>query len=128
MSASATWRASASASLNTATERIPIWRSVRITRTAISPRLATRTVEKFTTSHPEHAVGDRFDRRLAHHRKRQSENGSGVGGVDDAVVPQPSGRIVRVALAFVLLADRGLEVLLLLGRHLAADGGQHQSG
>ncbi len=45
-SASATWRAPASASLNTATERIPMARNVRITRTAISPRLATRTVSK----------------------------------------------------------------------------------
>ena len=45
-SASATCRAPASASLNTATERIPIARNVRMTRTAISPRLATRTVSK----------------------------------------------------------------------------------
>ncbi|SHX12403.1 Uncharacterised protein [Mycobacteroides abscessus subsp. abscessus] len=64
-SASSTCRAPASASLNTATERIPMARNVRMTRTAISPRLATRTVSKvFFISHPEHAVGHRLERSL----------------------------------------------------------------
>src|ERR1700761_8714240 len=105
-SASATWRAPASASLNTATDRIPMTRSVRITRTAISPRLATRTVSKVlevlevskvfevlrllgTPPHPEYAVGDRLERRLAHDAKGQPEHGSGVRGVDHTVIPQP---------------------------------------
>ena len=43
-SASRTCRASTSASEYTATERMPSWRNVRITRHAISPRFATSTV------------------------------------------------------------------------------------
>src|SRR3954453_484893 len=43
-SASRVCSAPASASLCTATERMPSLRNVRMTRTAISPRLATRTV------------------------------------------------------------------------------------
>src|SRR3712207_3470680 len=54
-SASRTCRAPASASLYTATERMPIARSVRMTRTAISPRLATRTVSN-TAQHPRPGV------------------------------------------------------------------------
>src|SRR5690606_17593075 len=104
-SASATCRACASASLNTATERMPIRRRVLITRTAISPRLATSTVSKVPVpgvvpvvgagvmvwSHPEHAVGDRLQRGLADDREGEPDNGSGVGRVDHPVVPQPCG-------------------------------------
>src|SRR3954471_18939392 len=101
-------------------------RNARMTRTAISPRLATRTVLNIPSlrspkvskilvvvipSHPEDAVGDRFQWRLGDHRERQSNNGSGVGRIDHAVVPQPCGGVVRVALVLVLLADRGLEGL-----------------
>jgi len=43
-------RAPASASLNTATLRTPSARSVRITRTAISPRLAISTVSNTAAS------------------------------------------------------------------------------
>ncbi len=45
VSAMRTCGAPASASEYTAIERMPSRRSVRITRTAISPRLATRTLE-----------------------------------------------------------------------------------
>src|ERR1700719_682606 len=97
-SASATWRASASASLNTATERIPMVRNVRITRTAISPRLAIRTVWKRISSHPEHAIGDGLERGLPDDRKRQPQHGSGIGGIDHPVVPEPGGGGGRGAL------------------------------
>src|SRR3954471_21859944 len=127
-SASATWRAPASASLNTATERIPIARSVWMTLTAISPRLATRTVWKIITSHPEHAVGNRLERRLPDDRKRQPQNGSGVGRIDHPVVPQPRRRVVGIALIFVLLTDGRLELFFLLGGQLAAHRRQHRRG
>src|ERR1700761_1050408 len=128
-SASATWRAPASASLNTATDRIPRARSVRITLTAISPRLATSTVLKVvTSSHPEYAVGDRLQRCLAHNAKRQPEHGPGVRGVDHTVIPQPRCREERVALILVLRADGRFERLLLVGRHLSPHGGQHRRG
>src|SRR4249919_568675 len=42
-----TWSASRSASENTATEAMPCSRQARITRTAISPRFATRTLSIF---------------------------------------------------------------------------------
>src|SRR4030095_15386236 len=45
-----TCRASRSASENTATEAMPCSRQGRITRTAISPRLATRTFGLLTTN------------------------------------------------------------------------------
>src|SRR6267378_4017197 len=125
-SASLTWRASASASLNTATERIPMVRSVRMTRTAISPRLAIRTVSNAISSHPEHAIGNRLERRLPDDRKREPQHGSGIGRIDHPVVPEPGGRIVRVALVFILLTNRRLELFFLFGTHLAADGGQHR--
>src|SRR5271166_2809818 len=99
---------------------MPIAFSVRITRTAISPRLATRTVSNPTTSHPEDAVGNRLDGCIRHNRKRKTDNRSGVGGIDHAVVPKPGRRIVRVALVLVLCTDRGLERFFLVGRHLHA--------
>src|SRR5580704_4995323 len=45
-SAVRTWSDARSASEYTATEAMPISRRVRVTRTAISPRLATRTLRK----------------------------------------------------------------------------------
>src|SRR5438128_4042448 len=45
-----TWSASRSACENTATEAIPCSRQARITRTAISPRFATRTLVIFISS------------------------------------------------------------------------------
>src|SRR4051794_26018355 len=116
-------------------------RNVRITRTAISPRLATRTVlnipslrsplvskSREVMSHPEDAVGHRLQRSLCNNRKCQPQYGSGVGGVDDAVVPEPCGGVVRVALVLVLLADRRLERLFLVRGHVAANGGEDRRG
>src|ERR1700710_1568362 len=113
---------------------MPSRRSVRITRTAISPRLATRTVENTLTTpasnaggvagtagdafdsawgalHPEDAVGDRLQRRVGGGGQGEPEHVAGVPGVDDPVVPQPRGRVVRVALVLVLGPDRCLELL-----------------
>src|SRR4051794_37847787 len=97
-------------------------RSVRITRTAISPRLATRTVSNIRHSHPEDAVAELAQRRVGARRQGQPEHGAGRGGVDHAVVPEPGGGVVGMALVLVLLADRRLERLLLLGRPLLAAG------
>src|SRR6476620_5269056 len=115
-SASRVCRAPASASLCTATERMPISRSVRITRTAISPRLATRTVSNMRGPlHPEDAVADVFEGRVGAGGQGEAEHGAGLGGVDHAVVPEPGGGVVRMTLVLVLLPDRRLERLLLLG-------------
>src|ERR1700712_2426046 len=94
-SASRVCSAPASASLYTATDRMPIARSVRITRTAISPRLATSTVENpaevIGRSHPEDAEGRVGQRGVGGDGQGQAEHGAGVGRVDHAVVPEPRG-------------------------------------
>src|SRR3954452_11868023 len=138
---------------------MPIARSVRMTRTAISPRLATRTVSNIVStppevlyrpkvrsprgplppespsrgSHPEDAVAEFAQRCVGARGEGETEHGAGLRGVDHAVVPEAGGGVVRVALVLVLLADRRLERLFLLGRPLlaaglepvAADLGQH---
>ena len=149
-SASRVCSAPASASLCTATERMPISRSVRITRTAISPRLATRTVSNIAAHlSPIPALmamsagftcGRRHSRPPPTGRSRtpkgEAEHGAGLRGVDHAVVPQAGGGVVGVALRLVLVADRGLERLFVLGGPLlaagleavAADRRQHRRG
>src|SRR3954454_5161942 len=113
---------------------MPISRKVRITRTAISPRLATSTVSNMSWPlHPEDAVADVFHGGVGAGGERQAEDGAGLCGIDHAVVPEPGGGVVRVALRLVLVADRLLEGFLVLGRPLlaagldavAADGRQH---
>src|SRR4051794_16765207 len=105
-SPSRTWRASASASLCTVAARMPRRRNVRTTRTAISPRLATSTVENTSAPlHPEDAVGDRAEGGVRARRQSQAEHVARLERVDDAVVPQPRRRVVGVPLPLVLLAD-----------------------
>src|SRR4051794_30427273 len=112
---------------------MPIVRSVRITRTAISPRLATSTVSNIRSSpgtygagspesHPEDSVAELAQRRVGTRRQGQPERGAGLRGVDHAVVPQAGGGVVRVALVLVLITDRRLERLLVLGRPLLPAG------
>ena len=47
--------------------------------------------------------------------KPEAEHAARVGRIDDAVVPQPRRRVLRAALGFVLLADRRLERVFLVG-------------
>src|SRR6476646_9090530 len=42
-------------------------------------------------------------------RQPQRQHAPGVGRIDDAVVPEPRSGVIRIALLFVLLADRRLE-------------------
>src|SRR6476661_1036021 len=104
-SASRVCSAPASASLCTATDRMPISRSVRITRTAISPRLATSTVSNMSWPlHPEDAVADVFEGGVGAGGESQAEDGAGLGGIDDAVVPESGRGVVGVPLRLVLVA------------------------
>src|SRR4051812_9502629 len=125
---------------------MPISRSVRITRTAISPRLATRTVSNIyatvptalvvpkarpqaaafgtesANSHAEDAITDLLQWGVRTGGQGEAQHGAGLRGVDDAVVPEPGGGVVGVPLRLVLLADRLLERLLVLGGPLLAAG------
>src|SRR5882757_1408830 len=115
-SASATCMAWRSASENTATVRSPMRLAVRMIRHAISPRLAIRSLSKRRvrdTSHPEDAEARRLGcRRIQRSRERKAQHGARIGRIDDAVVPNPRARVVRMALLFVLRADRRLEGLV----------------
>ena len=67
-------------------------------------------------SHAEDAELRRRDRRVERRRQRQAEHAARLRRIDDAVVPQPRGGVVRMALRLVLRADRRLERLLFLRR------------
>src|SRR5664280_720186 len=87
-------------------------------------------------SHPEYSVGDRIERDAPNDAECQPEHSAGVARFDDAVVPQACGGVVGVALRLVLVANRRLERLLLLGRPgaairldlVASHGRQHTRG
>ncbi len=95
MSAARTNDERASASEYTATVRIPMRAHVRITRSAISPRFATRTDENAghplaegITGDPEPDVPNRYIRK--------TPNGvSGIGALSAA--DSPSARTIRVS-------------------------------
>ncbi len=75
--------------------RIPRRLAVRITRQAISPRLAIRTEARrrvvMLSSHPEQAEPGLRHRRVEAGREREAEHPARLLGQDDAVVPQPRG-------------------------------------
>src|SRR5690242_7981533 len=74
------------------------------------------------TLHPENAEARGLDRPVEGSRNREPEHAARVGGVDDAVVPQACARVIGMALALVLRADRRLERLLVLVGPGAASG------
>src|SRR5690349_2242050 len=111
---------------------MPSDRSVRMTRRAISPRFATSTVSKrgeadagvsnigfvsmeVIRSHPEQAEAGVGQGRACHDVEGEAEPIPCVGGIDDAVVPQPCGGVVGLALGLVLVADGLLESAALIG-------------
>ena len=55
-----------------------------------------------------------FDRGVQARGNRQTEHATRVGGIDDAIVPEPGAGVIGVALPFVLLADRRLKAALVL--------------
>ena len=68
--------------------------------------------------------------------QRQSQDAARVERIDDAIIPEPRGRVVRMPLTLELLADRRFQLLFLGGAQgapaalqcLALDGRQHAGG
>src|SRR5690242_10877295 len=62
----------------------------------VLPGLSAR--EPTTSLHPEHAEARRWNRRVQRRRNREAEHVARLRRIDDAVVPQPRAREIRVAL------------------------------
>src|ERR1700744_6452430 len=82
----------------------------------ISNSVAFDWLVRITASHPEHAELGLRDPRVERRREAERQHAARLRRRDDAVVPEPCGRIIRIALGLELIADRLLELRLLLGR------------
>src|SRR5262249_21267484 len=75
-----------------------------------------KSSEETMSLHPEDAEPRGLGRRrIEPGGERKPQDRARVGGVDDAVVPDARGGVVGMPLAFVLLAKRRLERLLVGG-------------
>src|SRR5579885_3805406 len=63
--------------------------------------------------HPKHPEARLRHRRIERRRERQRQHTARLRRRDDAVVPEPRRSVVRIALGFVLIADRRLEFFFL---------------
>src|SRR5438270_11849679 len=83
-------------------------------------------------SHPKYAeLRPVRNWRVQRGGEGEAEDVARLRGVDDAVVPQPGGRVPRIALRFIIVADRLLEGFRLFGRPfvgVAVDGGEDAGG
>src|SRR3954447_20863023 len=70
--------------------------------------------------HPEDAKLRRVDRCVIRDRKAEAEVRASVGGIDDAVVPEARGRVVRRTFRLVLLQHGIGDRTLFLGTELLA--------
>src|SRR5207245_6627721 len=68
--------------------------------------------------HPKHAKPWHFDRRVVADGKCQPEVVASFGGIDDPVVPQPGGAVVRASLTLIFLQNRIGDRAFLLARQL----------
>src|SRR5215472_17331770 len=68
-----------------------------VTRTT-GPCRSTRNVSNLIRSHPEDAEARRRQRRVCGGGDAEGEHRARVGRIDDAVIPQARGGIVRIAL------------------------------
>src|SRR5512133_2213687 len=103
VSAMRTCSAPRSASEYTATVRRPSRRAVRMTRQAISPRLAIRMLSSMGVSHPEDAEGGlAFIGSTRCGCQCQCQHVARIGRVDHAVVPESRAGVEGMPLRFVL--------------------------
>src|SRR5437763_10784975 len=70
--------------------------------------------------HPEDAKLRLLNRCVVRDRKAEAEVGAGVGGIDDAVVPEARGRVVRRTFRLVFLQHGIGDGALFLGAQLLA--------
>src|SRR5215212_357697 len=86
---------------------------------------STSTFSMARSSHSEDAELGVFDGRVERCGNRKAEQAARIGGVDHAVVPESRARVVGMALALVLLANRRLELVLGFTRwKIPFDGGE----
>src|ERR1700687_1570353 len=62
--------------------------------------------------HPKDAEARFLDGRIEARGECESEHATRIDGIDDTIVPEPRGGVIRVALALVLVANRRLEGFL----------------
>src|SRR5215467_16384302 len=80
------------------------------------PATPWKSPERTATLHPEDAEPRGLGRRrIEPGGERKPQDRARVGRVDDAVVPDARGGVIGMPLAFVLLAKRRLERLLVRG-------------
>src|SRR6476469_7229787 len=91
-------------------------------RRAVLPRCVCSWSWLTFESHTEDAEARLRDGLFERQREPQRETAARVDRIDDAIVPQPRGGVVRIALLLVLRADRRLEGSLFLGAPCAALG------
>src|ERR1051326_8332546 len=102
----------------------------------VLPRSKTNQVSRGIGSHSKDAETRLRDRRVVRDRQPEAEVAARVGGVDDAVVPEARGRVVRAPFALVLREHRIGDLALLFGAQLLAvarelialHGRQHAGG
>src|SRR5260221_1332972 len=136
-SASIERKASVSSAMRASSKAL--WRSARfrvMRPTGPWRSTASDSLTLLLLLHSEDAEARLLFGRVAGGGERKREHAARVGGIDDAVVPEPRRRIVRMALALVLLAD-GIPEGFLFGRRplaalrldaVAAHGGEHARG
>src|SRR5579872_2408615 len=96
-------------------------------RQAISPRLATRRLRIMFVmslgtwrSHAEEPEARVCHGPVAHGSERKPQDPTRLERIDHSIIPEARGRVIRMPLALVLLADRLLESFLLSRRPVAA--------
>src|SRR3974377_1065380 len=99
--------------------------AVRMMRRAISPRFAIRS-RRTVASHPKHAKPRFRDGGVQGSVQPQCQHAARLDRINYTIIPEPSRRVVRMALALVLGTDLRFEILLVVA--LAAHFSQHVGG
>src|SRR3546814_9128362 len=94
--------------------RISDWSS-DVCSSDLKSRPGWRSEANGSSSHPEQAELRPFRyRRVQRSGKGEAKDVAGLGRIDHAVLPQPGGVMIGVALILIFLPDRGLEGIFFL--------------